>query len=392
MAELSHGERRTLISHYVENAQVNWAHVAIAQLLKSGFVDRVLTTNFDPLLQRACAMLNMFPAVYDFASSQNFKPAYTPDRAIFHLHGQHSGFALLNTNEEVNRLSRAIGPVFEDATRKRLWIVVGYSGECDPVFKQLARVKRFDERLYWVAFKNDEPASHVRKHLLDGSKGAHFVQGFDADEFFVTLAQRLDCFPPEWIEKPFTHLKRVLDSLTTFGIRWAEPDVGFATRAMIDAAINKFEEGHDADVFLSLSRLLAGRFDKLKAMRSPDMSPTLAGVIARGYAMAGTALADQAKRTAGPQAADQLFGQADEEFAEALKLSPNMHEAFHNWGNSLAWRAKRNSGPEGDALLREAGEKYTEALAIKPDEHEVLSNWGTALAQHAGDQVWSGGR
>lgn len=80
MAELSDAERRDLISDYVDRATINWAHLAIAQLMKDGFVDRVFTTNFDPLVLRACALLGVFPAVYDFAASQRFKPAYLPKR------------------------------------------------------------------------------------------------------------------------------------------------------------------------------------------------------------------------------------------------------------------------------------------------------------------------
>jgi NAD-dependent SIR2 family protein deacetylase len=99
MAELSAGERRRLTSEFVDKASVNWAHIAIAQLMKDGFVDRAYTTNFDPLVLRACSMVNLFPAVYDFAASQNFKPAFLPDKAVFHLHGQHTGFVLLHTKE-----------------------------------------------------------------------------------------------------------------------------------------------------------------------------------------------------------------------------------------------------------------------------------------------------
>ena len=49
IAELSDAERRDLIASYVDSAKINWAHLAVAQLMKMGFVDRVFTTNFDPL-------------------------------------------------------------------------------------------------------------------------------------------------------------------------------------------------------------------------------------------------------------------------------------------------------------------------------------------------------
>ena len=65
MDTLLEDERRDLIAKYVETAKINWAHIAIACLMKSGYVDRILTTNFDPLAIRACAMLGDFPSIYD---------------------------------------------------------------------------------------------------------------------------------------------------------------------------------------------------------------------------------------------------------------------------------------------------------------------------------------
>ena len=65
MAELLPNDRRNLIVQYVTEADINWAHIAIACMMKADHIDRVYTTNFDNLLIRACAMLDIFPAVYD---------------------------------------------------------------------------------------------------------------------------------------------------------------------------------------------------------------------------------------------------------------------------------------------------------------------------------------
>jgi len=125
MAALEMGVRRDLIGRYVDQAKINWAHIALAQLIDGGHVDRVLTTNFDPLVSRACALINVFPAVYDFAASHVFKPDQVSKQAIFHLHGQRDGFVLLNTAAEVRKHHKHIKPVFEDAHSGRVWIVVG---------------------------------------------------------------------------------------------------------------------------------------------------------------------------------------------------------------------------------------------------------------------------
>lgn len=206
MAQLLVAERHDLISHYINNAKLNWAHLAIAQLLKNGFVDRVLTVNFDPLVMRACALVGVFPAVYDFAASQNFKPDFIARESVFYLHGQHTGFAVLNTESEVKRLSEHLGPVFTDSARGRVWIVAGYSGENDPVFDHLAKIERYDNGLYWICYKDTPAQKHVQENLLVAGKDCFCIQGFDADDFFVSLAQGLGCFP----QISFKHLSRIL--------------------------------------------------------------------------------------------------------------------------------------------------------------------------------------
>jgi hypothetical protein len=177
MAQLAPGERRDLIARYVDSAKINWAHLAIAQIVKNGFIDRILTTNFDPLVVRACALLGIFPAVYDFAASRLFEPAQIADPAVFYLHGQRTGFVLLNTKQECEDLSNLLEPVFHDATQGRVWLVAGYSGENDPVFGHLAKVPRFNYKLFWVGYGDNEPPAHVRDQLLVDGKYSFYVPG-----------------------------------------------------------------------------------------------------------------------------------------------------------------------------------------------------------------------
>src|SRR5690242_7485016 len=54
MGELAPGSRQSLVREICVKAKVNWGHIALAQLVANRFVNRVLTTNFDPLVVRAC--------------------------------------------------------------------------------------------------------------------------------------------------------------------------------------------------------------------------------------------------------------------------------------------------------------------------------------------------
>jgi Tfp pilus assembly protein PilF len=409
MGELLLSERRDLIAQYVDKAQINWAHLCIALLMQAGYVDRVLTTNFDLLVARACAILGVFPATYDFAASQLLKKADIPDQAVFYLHGQRTGFVLMNTEEDMKKHSDLLGPVFEDAGSGRVWIVVGYSGENDPVFNHLANIQRFDNGLFWIGYGDQEPSSHVREQLLAQDKDAFFTKGFDADSFFVSLTRELEIFPPDVVARPFTFLQRTLTHITPFTDpgQTFEDDVMRTPREWILSAIDQFEtpaweiiirggrpqieiQNHPALLTVAARYLLMqGHYNEVLAFRKDfDQSPSseLAVVLSMAYVMQGNQLLDRAKTTIG-EGAERLFAEAREMYEAALAVKSDRHEALHNWGNLLLDLSKTKTGQEADALFAEAEKKYAAAIAIKPDQHEVLINWGNLLLERAKTKI-----
>ncbi len=398
MAKLSRGQQRDLINEQVRAARINWAHMAIAQLMKHGYVDRVLTTNFDPLVLRACAMLGEFPAVYDFAISQLFKPGEMPDKAIFHLHGQSTGFVQLNTDQQVADHSQRLGPLFQDAGQARPWIVVGYSGDNDPVFDHLAGTDRFDYHLFWVALKDEAPAKHVRDKLLRPGKDAYVVRGYDADSFFVELAQKLKCFPPDFVRRPFSFLKASLSTLTEYRPLSGENkiDILHDLRGLIGRAVAQFEEAaaetegqaprsREAIELAATALLMAGKHDDLKRLEETlgeEISPSLRETFAWSYIQQGNALSDQAKAKSDVDA-DALFAEAEEKYAAALAINPDRYQALNNWGVALTEQAEAKSDVEADTLFSAAFAKFTAALEKMPRDHEALYNWGAALSAQA---------
>jgi tetratricopeptide (TPR) repeat protein len=393
MSELLLSERRDLIAEYVDQAKINWAHLCIALLVQAGYVDRVLSTNFDLLVVRACALLNEFPAIYDFAASQLFKAPDIPRKAVIYLHGQYTGFILINTEEDFDRHTHLLEPVFEDAGRGRVWLVVGYSGENDPVFNHLARVPRFDNGLYWAGYQNAEPPRHVEEQLLNPGKDAFYVKGYDADSFFITLTQKLAIFPPRLLAQPFSHIKSAMEMLTPYGFpgQASAEDVTRTPRRWIDAAIEQFERGtlSEGAFAAALKLLLAGAYESVLEFRKEydkNPSPELGDPLSWAYVMQGNALSERAKTKSGEEA-ERLFLEAAAKYQAALGIKPNMPEALNNWGNALADQARIKKGNEVDALFAEAAEKYKAALAIKEDMAEALFNWGNTLLDHGGTKT-----
>jgi tetratricopeptide (TPR) repeat protein len=387
MEKVMKGQRRDLIAEYVDQAQINWAHIGIALLVKEGYVDRVLTTNFDRLVVRACALLGEFPAVYDFASSQLLKTADIPDKAVFHLHGQRTGFILIIDEQQANDHFQLLDPVIQEALLGRVWIVAGYSGENDPVFDHLANVECFDHGLFWVGYHDSEPARHVRKKLLDPDKDAYYVKGYDADSFFVTLTQKLGLFPPDLIARPFTHLHGALETLTTYSVpgQDGEKDVTRICRQWITEAIEKYEHRAEKAATVSVAPsevedftesvvaaaqelLMAGDYKGVvdllpKYQEAP--SPELADTLTWAFIMLGNALSEQARATSGEEA-DRLFHLAGDKYQAALEIKPDFHEALYNWGNALSDQARATSGEEADRLFDQSFEKLSRAEEIKP--------------------------
>ena len=356
--------------------------IALAQLMKANYVDRVLTTNFDPLVMRACSLVGLYPATYDLAVSQHFEPDKVPDQAIFHLHGQRTGFILLSSEKAVKEHSDKLAPIFEDAGRGRVWLVVGYSGESDPVFNHLASVDQFDNKLYWIGYNDSEPAAHVREQLLEENKYAFYTMGFDADSFLVTLAQMLGCFPPEFVSKPFTYLGTLFDQMTAYTLPKTESPVDALRNAqrVVQEAIEKIESIR-SDALQASSDLLGGDYEKVVGLETKYGSLWKREVdepVAWAYIGKGNVLYNEAKTKSGMEK-EELYKQASEKYEAALKIRPGYYEAFNDWGSELESWARTKTGVAADELFRQAGEKYVEAVKVMPDKREAFEDGGSTL-------------
>ncbi len=272
MSKLTPSERRNLISRIVKDAKINWTHIAIAQLLKNGYINRILTLNFDNLVQRACSLVNEFPAIYDMTTSSEFRTDLLFDKSVIHLHGQHTGFILCNTEEEVEAQSKVLQPIFDQLDQKSLWIVIGYSGNNDPIFKLLAQKDIFEHRLFWIGYESNPPSEMLKSDLLSEEKYAFFIKGFNSDDFFVLVSQYLGCFPPTFIRKPFTYLSDTLDTLSRYKIpsierktiRYRNVDDSNAihslTKNVVQKAINSIENNR---ILMAQHYIMAGLFDEV---------------------------------------------------------------------------------------------------------------------------------
>lgn len=210
MTKLSNVKRKELFKWFIEGnkdkgiekAKLNFAHIAIAELLKQGYFSRILTVNFDPLLIHACYMVGMypFPAIYDLGAMGKVNAELLHDPSIVYLNGQHVGFVQRNTTDQLKAHKETLTQIVRSTGCSKTWVIAGYSGENDPLMEALNELRPYNNWLYWLEYGNQvlQKESH---HFLENDEECKVIYGCDADETFMAIADHLDC-SLDFIEKP----------------------------------------------------------------------------------------------------------------------------------------------------------------------------------------------
>jgi hypothetical protein len=198
MGKLSSRERALVLKNCISRAergtpprtQINWAHLLLASLVAEGYVKRILTTNFDPLIVDALALTGQPVRAFDLSASEFFQMGVLDPGAVVYLHGQAHATLLRNTQGEMEQVRPHILTVLQEAISDTTVLIVGYSGDCDPVFAELRdRFRQFPDRLYWVHYSHSglPPSEPVRRFLCEPRRETFLVSGLDADTFMREL-------------------------------------------------------------------------------------------------------------------------------------------------------------------------------------------------------------
>jgi len=378
MAKLPKSRRKELLTPYLDNAKINWSHIAIASLIKAGYIQRVLTFNFDNVLTKACGLCGEYPAIYDYAASSasaSINHLVTP--SIIHLHGQGFGLTMINSEEETRQHAENLSPLIKKIMDESPIIAIGYSGEADAVFPVLAGTYNSEHSLHWCDY-GEEAKSHVSGLLAQYPDHIKHYGNTDADRFLIQLAQELDCFPPNIFENPVTHLREEIRDVAPYPLAEnSEYDVLEQMRQTLDT----FEQTATKDTSNVIGErevqtlLLKGHYDEIvKRKIKGDEIPE--SILAEAYFQQAYQLGEQADKDKN----SGLYEQAFEKYAQALTIKPHYHGILYNWACDLSNLAQLNKDP---ALYEQTFEKYAQLLAIKSDDHDALNNWGNALSQLA---------
>ena len=216
MTKLSNVKRKELFKWFIEGnkekgikkAKLNFAHIAIAELLKQGYFSRILTVNFDPLLIHACYMVGMypFPAIYDLGAMGKVNAELLHDPSIVYLNGQHVGFVQRNTTDQLEAHKETLTQIVRSTGCSKTWVVAGYSGENDPLMDALNELRPYNNWLYWLEY-NEEVIQKESHHFLENDEECKVIYECDADETFMDIAEYLKC-SLDFIERPEKELEQ----------------------------------------------------------------------------------------------------------------------------------------------------------------------------------------
>jgi tetratricopeptide (TPR) repeat protein len=395
MGCLNTEERHQLLRDYISNkdVKINVTHIYLAQMLKEGYVDYVLTVNFDDLFLRACALFNFIPPVYDISILKDFTTTNLTEKSVTYLHGQHHGFWLLNTDEELEKVKEYIPTVFDRICNKRTWIVVGYSGE-DPIFDQIARLGHFTNELFWVGYNENLPNENVQEKLINKpNSNASFVSGYDADSFFLKLHSELKLDTPDIFNKPFSFLKDLMGNIKDIdeGNNEGKHQLLFKNiKERYDVALKqtadaiKLYEKKGASGELSPKEIIKGqlkqeiiesivkeKFSNANRLykQADKNDEEIRNLLSQLYSNWAAHLLNAANNL-------RVERKAIEKCKMAIKLNPQNSAAFNNWGNALFSLATYEKSV---SLYREAIEKYIQSTDINPKNSLALNNWAATL-------------
>ncbi|MDQ7781066.1 MAG: hypothetical protein RDV41_15325, partial [Planctomycetota bacterium] len=443
--------RAKRVKGYVDRARgsagrlrINWTYLLLAAMVENGYVNRILTTNFDPLIVEALAVMGQPIRTYDLNTTGKYYPGTLDPASIIYLHGQMHSLFLANTPEEMGRLKKVYPSVLQEAVQNSLLVVVGYSGDCDPVLDALQELPNFPCGLWWSHFEGN-PGSAVEALFKKYGADCHIARGDDADTFMRKLVldgMKLDL--PDEVMTPITAARLALERITPFPTKdftggdpvrsslellklyevretATKPPAAGPLPTTDAAALRPKSEPIQARIeelkqaapleMAALTRDWAA-FDKLRQGVQPNPRSRLSRAVGDGLLLRasqaleqkdfgaaiswlresevcglsvvnqawlpatwGAALSSQARLEGNTAEGDRLFSEAGLKYAEAVRIKPDMHDAFYNWGTALSNQARlKGNRPEGDRLFSEAGLKYAEAVRIKPDMHEAFNN------------------
>lgn len=394
MKALTADERRDLFYDYITNkdVKINVTNIYLAQLLREGYIDFVLTVNFDDLILRACALFNFLPPVYDISNIKVPTTSNFREKSVIYLHGQHFGQWLLNSDNELGKIEKVIPNVFNEIKNRRTWIVIGYSGK-DEIFNHIENLGSFTNELFWVNYLDTIPEDCVSKLIDNPDANANLIKGYDADSFMLKLNAELKLPQPLIIDKPFTSLKKTLENIVDINDKEHFKDVKKRLEIVkkdVNMAVRQFEKGivdsnknlkKEVDINLLKKKIIDTIIKKEFKQEDIKLLVGSANIIknkevnnlmANLFEEWGNAISDLAKE----KNSETLYELSFEKYKKSVSLNSLNDSAYNGWADAISILAELK---KDKALFEQCFEKYKTATGLNPKDDLSYNNWGGAI-------------
>ncbi|WP_430471484.1 SIR2 family protein [Thalassospira lucentensis] len=192
-------ERRAILHRYIEPDEQDReegrkvptkAHHAIAQLVRSGHIRVIVTTNFDRLMENALREQGVEPTIVSSADALAGAEPLTHSRCyLLKLHGDYKDARILNTDQELSAYPECYDRLLDRIFDEHGLIICGWSGEWDHALRSaFLRAPNRRYPVYWAARGSlGAGATELAEH-----RGAKTISISDADEFFLSFQQRVE--------------------------------------------------------------------------------------------------------------------------------------------------------------------------------------------------------
>lgn len=192
-------ERRAVLHRYIEPDEEDRqagrkiptkAHVAIAKMVRAGFVRVIVTTNFDRLMENALREEGVEPTVVASADGLAGAEPLTHSRCyLLKLHGDYKDARILNTDEELSAYPKSYNRLLDRIFDEHGLIICGWSSDWDHALRAaLIRAPNRRYATYWATRGDLSP----RAQELAAHRTATTISITGADDFFARVLQRVE--------------------------------------------------------------------------------------------------------------------------------------------------------------------------------------------------------
>lgn len=204
-------ERRSILHNYIEPNEEDReegrkiptkAHQAIADLVHSGYIRVIITTNFDRLMENALRERGIEPTVVASVDAlAGAEPLTHTACYVLKLHGDYKDARILNTEAELSSYPAAYDTILDRILDEHGLIVCGWSGEWDHALRAaFLRAPNRRYSVYWAA----RGALGGGAEVLVKHRDARCIQIENADGFFSELKQRVETLEQSQRQNPLS--------------------------------------------------------------------------------------------------------------------------------------------------------------------------------------------